>query len=187
MITVSMAILFIIIIFALFWYVFRGLKEDDINPIWGTLLATGVCAVLCAMLAYSFLVGNIADVSVVQNATYRIAFSPEMGAAQIANITDNLTSYQYVLGPAGTGMYTVAAVQSDTNLVPYIQNFTVTRYTSNIMYVQYQDMFLFFFFTALGICSAALFGYFMWKEVLSGFFGTMESEENSGRPDDGGE
>ena len=174
MITTNMAILFIIIVFALFWYVFRAMKAEDHNPAWGDLLASAVSTILCAMLAYSFINGYVMDMSIVQNSTYQVTFSNTTNPGLVYNITSNLTSRQYVLGKEGAGMYTISAIESDTKLTPYLQNFTVTKYTHDIVYLQIQDWFLFFLFLLLTIISLIMFGYILWKVISNLLFGEQE-------------
>lgn len=158
MITESMAIVFLVAVFGLFWYIFRGLRGEEENPIWGTILASGINFIICALLAIWFVQGNIVQIYMVSNDTHAFDFW-NMTQEDVHNITANSTAYINQLGEGGSGMYMVSAVEED-EFGSYL-NLSVTRfYHHNLVYAQIQDMVIGLFFTALALVSFGLFGWF---------------------------
>jgi len=178
MITVFISMIFIVMVFGLFWYIFRGVRQDDQNPIWGNLFSSFLNVLLCIILAYSFMSGNIMDMSVVSNATYTVNYQT-LDTATAYNISSNASEVrQYILGKSGSGMYTISAIDSMTAVSPYINNFTVSYTTKDIVYLQMQDWGMFYLFCFLACVSAALFLWFVWP-LFSEFFGFGGSDGSS--------
>jgi len=179
MIPITIAIVFILLSFGLFWYIFRNIREDEGNPVWGNLFASFLNIIICLVLAYSFITGNIMDMSIVENASYTVSY-PSLDASASALIDPNAVSErQYIIGKSGSGMYTISAIDSMPGISPYLSNFTVSYLTKDIVYIQVQDWGLFFLFGFLACCSAALFLWFCWP-ILGGLFGW---NDNNGEED----
>jgi hypothetical protein len=172
-----MALLFILIVFGLFWYIFRGIG-NEYNPKWGNFLAVGLGATLCAFIGYAFLTGGIGSIAVVSNATYQVDYST-LTPAEIAGISANATARQYVLQSGGVGMYSIAAVDNP-DLNSYLGKFTVQYYSHDIIYTQNQDRTLALLFFALCAVNVILGGYFFYKAFMTG----DEDESGEGGMDD---
>jgi len=176
MIPIPIAIVFIILVFGLFWYIFRNIRGDEGNPIWGNLFASFLNIIICLILAYSFISGNIMDMSIVENASYTISY-PSLDASTPSLINPAAAiDRRYIIGKSGGGMYTINAIDSMPGINPYLGNFTVSYLTKDIVYIQIQDWGLFFLFCFLACCSAALFLWFFWP-ILGEFFGWGEEEK----------
>lgn len=148
MIPENIALVFLIAPILCLVYIFRGLGENQ-NPIWGNILASGIGAILCAMIALWLLSGTIVSTTIVGNSTYQLD----------AGVTDtgNLTQTSNVIGTGGSGMFTRSAM-STADSVP---NATVTVYTYDIIAQQTIDMGLMFFYVLIGMISALACVYFI--------------------------
>ena len=64
---------FLLIPFACLVYIFRGIG-DDVNPLWGNVLASGTGLVVCGIVSFWFLSGGImANPILLENTTYGAA------------------------------------------------------------------------------------------------------------------
>lgn len=158
MITEPMSLVFLVAVFGLFWYIFRGLRGEEENPIWGTILASGINFIICALLAIWFIQGNIVQIYMVSNDTHTFDFL-NMTQADVLNITQNSTTYINQLGAGGSGMYLASAVEQD-NLGQFMNQSITHFYHHNLVYAQIQDMIVGLFFAGLAIVSFGLFGWF---------------------------
>jgi hypothetical protein len=194
MITEYMSLVFMAAVFGLFWYVWRGIKEDDNNPVWGNLFASALCCILCIFLAYCFLQGNIAESHVVANESYQLIYQQGLSGEEesSSNISLNSTDFQYILHANGAGMYTVSSLNPghayfvDENEVKEetgenLTSLTDIYYTYNVIYTQIQDMPCVYLFGFLACCSGGIFVYFLWivfiKDLL-GLGGAGEDESD---------
>lgn len=132
-------------------YILHGGKE---NPIWGNILFAGLGAVCAGMVAMWFLSGVIVSTSIVSNATYEIPSNLTMDEmiAQQSNISTTTNS----LGSGGSGMFVRSAISASTgeNLT---NQTTVSVHTYDIIYQQYQDIGIMFFYMMLCLVLVALF------------------------------
>ena len=162
MIPVAVAVFFLLVVVGCFYYIFRGLSSYDSNPVIGSILATGINAIVCAFFVMWFLNGGITEVSVVENLTYCVDYST-MSASDISNITPVLAAKQYVLDANGAGMYTIKAINAPSVSSTMLTNFTVAYSTHDIIYSQYQERSLSYFFLLLTVINLALFGWFVFS------------------------
>ena len=185
MITEYMSLVFIVAVFALFWYLFRGIRDEEQNPIWGNFFASFLCCVLCIILAYSFLQGNITTTHVVQNESYQVLYQQDN---IVANVSINSTNFQYVLHPNGAGMYTVSALNpgyaglledNGTAMAPgkNLTSLTKTMYTYDVLYTQIQDVPCVYLFGFLACCSGGIFVYFCWIVFIKKLLGLEGGDE----------
>lgn len=192
MITEYMSLVFMAAVFGLFWYVWRGIKEDDNNPVWGNLFASALCCILCIFLAYCFLNGNIAVAHVELNQSYQVQYQQGIPYLGSTNISLNSTNFQYILHANGAGMYTVSSLNpgyaSLTNPDNSTQgpgqnltDLTSIYYTYNVIYTQIQDMPCVYLFGFLACCSGGIFVYFLWIVFVKDLLGLGGAgEEESG-------
>lgn len=150
MIPVIIALVFVVFPIAALVYIFRGLGEDS-NPLWGNVLAAGLGAVVSGVVASWFITGAIASTYVVTNATY--AIDTASAAATFANSSITVTQ----LGEGNSGMFVRSSISGAGADV--LGNSTITVTTSDIIYLQYQDIGLMFFYMLLCIILIALFAW----------------------------
>lgn len=155
-----MAIVFLVAVLGLFWYIFRGMGDDQ-NPIWGNIIASGINLVVCSLLTIWLIQGNIVQIYMVANDTHTIDLI-NMSAGDIANISGSVTEPVIQLDSAGAGMYEMTAVEED-DLGTYSNLSLMKYYHHNIVYIQIQDVALGFFFAFLAVISGCLFGWFVIK------------------------
>jgi hypothetical protein len=177
MITQNMALVFIVVVFGLFWYIFRGLGNEQ-NPKWGNFLAVGLGIVLCGFVGYAFFSGGIGTVTVVNNATYQVDYTT-LTPAEIASISANATARQYILESGGVGMYSIAAVDNPV-LSSSLGKFTVQYYSHDIIYTQNQDRILALLFFVLCAINVVIGVYFFYQTFLVG----DEGEDGEGGMND---
>jgi H+/Cl- antiporter ClcA len=173
MITEFMGILFIALSMGLLWYIFRGMRYEEENPVWGNILAAALNTMICIALAYWFLTGNIMTPNLIQNSSYLVYFQ---GTDNLTtqNLSANASVYKYILGQGGSGMYTVSAVNLPNFTVSDYQYIAGTYFMYDIIYIQIQDLAITIFFGVLAIINGSLFVYFMYTmsdDILAWFRG----------------
>ena len=169
MITELIAVVGLVAVLGLYWYLFRGFGTN-VNPIWGNILSSLVCVILCILFAFWFATGNIASPTVIPT-TYQTVDYQDMSPDLFNKVSTNTTSFQYNLGPTGTGMYTISTIDSGAGFTPYLQNISTSYYYKySIVYTQVQDISLAFLFLFLAIVAAILFVWFC--------YGALQTREN---------
>lgn len=154
MIPENISIIYLVIPVLCFIYIFRGIGSDT-NPIWGNILASGLSVILCAMAAIWLSQGSIVSPSLVGNSTYQI--SPDMTVGEIAQEQANISDPLYSIGAGGSGMF-MRAPMSVGDAVP---NATVTVYTYDIVYNQFQNLGLALLYMLGCVLSIGLLGWFI--------------------------
>ena len=157
MIPEIVAVIFLVLPIACFVYIFRGLSTDD-NPLWGNVLASAISAIICGMVAIWFFSGTIVSPWVASNATYQMPADLTMDEmlAQQVNASGTVTK----LGVGGSGMFIRSAISTAAGVEPVNQT-TVTVYTYDIIYQQYQDLGMMMVYLLLCGVSVALFVWFV--------------------------
>lgn len=171
MIPPSIAVVLLVGSLGCFYYLFRGFTSDD-NPALGNLLATGINVVICALFVTWFMNGGIAEPQIVLNATYTVGFhanatTPEVDpSAAVDYISASVGKNIYLLQDNGGGMYTVSSINAFAADNSITQDLTTTEFipeysTYDIIYLQYQEKSLSYFFLLLAVINAALFLWFI--------------------------
>lgn len=148
MIPENIAIIFLVLPLLCFLYIFRGLN-NDINPLWGNILAAGLAAVISAMVAMWLLTGSIVAPVIVPNTTYSMA----------GTFSDAPLSI-YTLGQDGSGMYIRSPISIQTDPA-IITNKTTSVVTYDIVYTQFQNFGLMLLYMAFFVAGVALFLWFV--------------------------
>jgi hypothetical protein len=150
------AVIFLAIPWACLIYIFRGITSDT-NPIWGNILAAGIGAVICGMVAIWFFSGTIVSPSIVSNATYQLPTNLTVGemAAQQGNASGTVNK----LGTGGSGMFIRSSISASGG--NYTNQTTVNVHTYDIIYQQYQDIGMMFLYLLLCGILTVLFVWFI--------------------------
>lgn len=179
MIPVAIAVFFLLMSAGCFYYIFRWLTSND-NPVLGNILATGLNTIICAFFVAWFVNGAITDVTVVENQTFYANYAT-IGGGNISAINNAMTTKQYQLDADGAGMYTIKAINSPTIATTTLANLTVEYSTHDIVYTQYQERGLSYFFILLALINAALFLWFAfsagWPAVTQFVGGSRTPQE----------
>ena len=173
MIPPIIAVVFLVASLGCFYYTFRGFG-DDINPVLGSILATGINTVICGVFVMWFLNGAITDVHMEKNGTYFLGFTPTVAEVKlpaslaVSYINNSVGRDQYILQENGAGMYTVSTVDWFTVSPVVVQNFSISQFnveytTYDIFYLQYQEKALAYLFLLLTAINAALFLWFVFS------------------------
>lgn len=149
------AIVFLLIPWACLVYIFRGITSDS-NPMWGNILASGISAVVCGMIAIWFYSGTIVSPAIVSNATYQIP--TDITAGEMVEQQAAASNTTNVLGAGGSGMFRRSSISTSGNMT---NQTTINVHTYDIIYQQYQDLGMMFFYMLLGVISVILFLWFV--------------------------
>lgn len=155
MIPENLAIGFLILPALCFIYIFRGMGSN-VNPIWGNIIASGLSAIVCAMVAIWFINGSIVNTTVVGNSTYQIPAG--LSISDALQEQQNLSRESTVLGVSGSGMF-LRSPMSKAELSA--NGTTITVHTYDIIQQQYQDFGLMLLYMLGCVASVVLFGWFI--------------------------
>jgi len=169
MIPPILALVFLLASLGCFYYLFRGFTVDD-NSMLANILVSGINTILCAIFVMWFLNGSIVDITVVENITYCMDYDG-LNQFQIAELQGSFGTNSYVLDANGAGMYTSKAIGVGNPSWPSMENLTLAYSTHDIIYTQYQEKGLAYFFIFLSLLNAALFLWFVfgsgWPTIMS--------------------
>lgn len=146
MIPENIAIIFLILPLLCFFYIFRGLNNDE-NPLWGNILASGLATVISAMVSLWLIQGSIVNPIIISNTTYS-GFG--LSAAP---------SFVYSLGSGGSGMFIRAPISIETDTA--VINNTNSISTYDIVYTQFQNFGLMILYMAFAAAGVILFLWFV--------------------------
>jgi hypothetical protein len=141
------------LLFPLFcmWYIFRSGGEEESNPIWGNIVASGMGVIISAMVVLWFIQGGVSSVPVVLESSSFII--PDGTTVAEAQAIQSGIAPNSVLGEGGSGMF----VASSISTVEYVNGTTAIVHTYDTVIQQYQDIGVALLYALFGVILSALF------------------------------
>lgn len=147
---------FLIVPFLSLLYIFRGKTDENEteNAIWGDVIATGLGAVVSAMVVIWFMTGGITSIPVtLENTSYEIPSTMLLTDAMA--IQENAARDISILGNGGSGMFVSSAIST----ADISSGTTIVIHTNDVVKQQYQDTGVAILYMLLTLILGALFGW----------------------------